>query len=306
MKRAILIFVLALIAALAGIAYWALAPETPQSVEQRISFLRPNMEVFEPNGDGPHPFVILVHGCGGLVGTHGKKDVLKNYAQVAQSAGYRAIVIDSFTPRSIDFETAISQVCSGMKLRGPTRAGDVVAAYAYAQSLPDTAKDGHVIAGWSHGGWTVMDLMTMDLRDRGPTSLTGFADVDISGLTGVYLTYPYCGFPATSHKRSWAHEPRTSVVLAENDIVVQTGKCAEALKRMNRDGVPLEVEVIEGVTHAFDESDQTEGSAFRFDETNAEKAAARFGSYLNDLKNGAEFPNSDRFFVDVAGAEQFE
>lgn len=289
-----------------AIAFLALKPPPTQTVMERIELLSPSFDVLIPEGDGPFPFVLLVHGCGGLVGTHGDKEIMNNYASEAQRQGYIAIVADSFSPRSIGFDDAIAKVCTGLKLRGKVRAGDVQAAYQFAQTHPQASQSGHVIAGWSHGGWSVMELMTMNLETSGPVSIEDPASGPLTGLEGVYLTYPYCGFPATADKKPWVRAPKTSIVLAEFDTVVSTAKCAKTLQRMDRDHVPLEVEVLKGVTHAFDENDQSAGSNFKYDEENAARAIVRFSSYLADLRSDAEFPNPDRFFVDVAGAEKFE
>jgi len=260
----------------------------PMSLEALNAQLEPGYQVFRPEGEGPFPVVVLHHGCGGLIGEQGDKDILFPYAEAAVSVGYIAIIVDSFRPRGIGFDEARATVCSGLRLRGQARAGDVAASLAYARSLPDAAPDGFVIAGWSHGGWAVMEAMIMDMRTEWPPSLTAPPGDALPPLAGVYLTYPYCGFPSRAPRRGWAAPVPADVVMAEHDSVSDVGRCDQAFERMRESGVRLEVELFEGVTHAFDESDQTATSVFVYDADAAAAAHARFGAFLEGLRAPGE------------------
>jgi dienelactone hydrolase len=277
-----------LIGVLAIVAFFAATRPAPMSLEALNAQLQPGYQLFRPEGDGPFPVAVLHHGCGGLIGEQGDKDVLIPYAEAAVSAGYIAIIVDSFRPRGIGFDEARATVCSGLQLRGRARAGDVAASLAYARSLPDAAPNGFVIAGWSHGGWAVMEAMIMDMRTDWPPSLTSPPGDALPPLAGVYLTYPYCGFPSRAPRRGWASAVPTDVVMAEYDSVSDVGRCHRAFDRMRESGVELEVELFEGVTHAFDESDQTATSVFVYDADAAAAAHARFGAFLEGLRASDE------------------
>lgn len=279
---------------LAGAAAWFLYPGPRTTLEEHVARLDGGFEFVLPDSEGPHPVVLLFHGCGGLVGEEGEKLIMQRYARTAAEAGYAAVIVDSFGPRGIGFHRAITRVCPGMRLRGPSRAADVLAAISYARSQPDIDASRIVLAGWSHGGWTVMDLMTMDLEHQWPATLRRPPGDILDGVTGLYLTYPFCGFPARSTSRDWQHFVPTSVVIAENDTVVRTEACSEALERMDTGGVVLEIEQFDGVTHAFDEEDHTAQSSFAYDEAATSRAHQRFASYLRDLEAGAPFPNPVR------------
>jgi dienelactone hydrolase len=301
-RKALLLVASGFLLLVAFIAAPVLYPGQRTSVNERIGLLEPSFNISLPEGDGPFPAVLMFHGCGGLVGPTAEKDIMDNYAREATESGYVAIIVDSFTPRAIDFDDAIGRVCSGLALRGRTRAGDVVAAVAYAKSRDDIDKSAIVLAGWSHGGWTVIEAMTMDMADTWPAALERPESNVMDDIRGVYLTYPYCGFPSTGNRNPWVQTPLTSVVVAENDTVVGLEKCIETLQFMDASGVPLEVEVFRHVTHAFDESDQTDESSFVYVEAEAQRAINRFGSFLSDVERDAPFPNPDRFFVDVPPA----
>jgi dienelactone hydrolase len=277
-----------LIGLLAVAAFLIMTRPTPMSLEALNAQLEPGYQIYRPEGEGPFPVTVLHHGCGGLIGEHDDKDILIPYAEAAVSAGYIAIIVDSFRPRGIGFDEARATVCSGLQLRGRARAGDVAASLAYARSLPDAAPDGYVIAGWSHGGWAVMEAMIMDMRTDWPPSLTEPPGDALPPLAGVYLTYPYCGFPSRAPRRGWANPVPADVVLAEYDSVSDVGRCHQAFERMRESGVELEVDLFEGVTHAFDESDQTATSVFVYNAEAAAAAHARFGAFLERLRTPDE------------------
>ena len=257
-----------------------------QSVEERIALLEPSYKIVKPEGDGPFPVVLLFHGCGGLVGADGPKEIMDRYAAAATEVGYAALIVDSFTPRGITFGKQTKKVCSGRRLLGGKRAGDVVASLAYAMELPYAEPDGFVLAGWSHGGWTVMDAMVSDLKRSWPRGLQRPPADLYDHVAGVYLTYPYCGFPAKGRKEGWSHPIPAHIVVAGNDIVAKPKPCEEAFANMARSGVPFEITRFETMTHAFDEEDQTPTSPFVYDPEATEEALDVFRDFLTGRAAG--------------------
>ncbi|MEQ8935028.1 MAG: dienelactone hydrolase family protein [Amphiplicatus sp.] len=272
----------------AALALAAAACGEEQTVAERNALLAPAYQLFEPEGDGPFPVAILVPGCGGLFGDEGPKEIMRDYAREATLRGYIALVVDSFTPRDIGFDKARKLVCAGVMLRGAYRAGDILAAIDYARSLPNASPDGYVIAGWSHGGWAVMDAMTFDMASNGPPGLVDPPRNALAAIDGVYLTYPYCGFGARTNKHRWTKAPAVSIVVVEGDTVSSAESCTKAFVNMRKSGVTLDIEMFRGVTHAFDESDQTAKSKFVYDEAVAGRAHRRFGDFLDAAAQSAE------------------
>ena len=254
------------------------------TVKEHAAFLEKSFQIRKPAGSGPFPAVLLFHGCGGLVGEESEKRIMPDYARAAVEAGFAVIIVDSLRPRGIGFDQARKTVCKGLRLRGRNRAGDVVAAVYYAKGLSFVAPEKIVLAGWSHGGWAVMETMIMDLETDWPPSLQKPAPGALDGVVAVYLTYPYCGFPSRAPQRRWARRARTSVVLAELDEVAKRKPCERAFVRMQESGVSLDVEIYASQTHAFDEADQTEHSEFIYDSAATERAHARFKGFLLNLR----------------------
>jgi dienelactone hydrolase len=256
---------------------------TADTLESRSALIVPALTVLTPEGDGPFPVVLLFHGCGGLVGQQGPKPIMDDYAKAAVAAGWAAVIVDSFKPRGIGAWRAVRSVCSGFELRGRARAGDVFASLEHLRRQPWVTGEHIVLAGWSHGGWAVMEALIGDpARDR-PPRLKGLPEDVLASVAGVYLTYPYCGFPAGTRSKPWVIDVPGSIVLASDDEVAKRSDCEQAFASIEAGGVTLDIDIFENVTHAFDESDQIQDSDFVFDAAATARAHARFAAFLQAL-----------------------
>lgn len=218
------------------------------SLDQRIAALSAHWELHLPEGPGPFPVIVQLHGCGG------KKPFQTTWAQVARNAGAAVIVIDSHKHRGISRLMAYGGVCTGAMLQGRERAGDLFAALAWArrQSWADPSK--MIAAGWSHGGWTISDALSF--RDHAEmVRATGLADLDeepLAGLRGVFLVYPYLGV-GTIRGRRWRLAPRTVAIIGGKDSIAGGWLPMSQLDRVRLGGTPVDIKVFETATHAFDE-----------------------------------------------------
>lgn len=243
------------------------------TLADRWKLLEPRMTVVGPDDDRPRPAVILFHGCGGL------RDHLPRYAAAARATGWRAFIVDSYGPRGWSREFALLTVCTGLMLRGDKRAGDVLAALDGVSRRRDVDPTKIALAGWSHGGWGIMEAMSADRR---PRSL-GLADpgaVDLSGVLAVYLAYPYIGPAALNRMRPWKHCPKTLAVISRRDHLT-TVRNAENVHAMVRNcGADVETWIAEG-THAFDEPGAS--PPMRYHAELADEAERRFVALLKDV-----------------------
>ncbi len=240
------------------------------------SLLAPHIEVFLPEGDGPFPAVVLMHGCGG------RQPMYDRYAALAVEAGVAAIVPDSFAPRGISRAEALTYVCTGALLQGRERAGDLAVVLDWAKEHPLVDSANLAVAGWSHGGWTIMDLMTMDLaRGRGPQGLSDPPDDALAGVNAAFLIYPYCAFPALSRDRLMLHPASIDAVIGSDDRVVGLADCASTFAREAEQGREVSWEIWAGLGHSFDDPDQPAMLAqLRYDEDAAARLEQAFSDFL--------------------------
>lgn len=239
----------------------------------RWSMLAPSIFVVGPDDDQPRPAVILFHGCGGL------RDHLPRYAGAARAAGWRAFIIDSYAPRGWSNSFALATVCTGLLLQGWQRAGDVLAAVHGVSRRPDVDASRVVLAGWSHGGWGIMEAMSSE-RAAGQLGLADPGAVPLVGVIGTWLAYPYVGVAAFNRMRPWRHCPKTVAVISRRDHLT-TVRNAERVHEMVRNcGAEIETWIADG-SHAFDEP--RAAGPMRYHPELAAEAERRFVALLNDV-----------------------
>ena len=239
----------------------------------RWARLEPFVTVVGPDDDRPRPAVLLFHGCGGLRGH------LPKYAEAAKAAGWRAFIVDSYAPRGWSRTFAMATVCTGVLLRGYERAGDVLAAIAAMSRRRDVDATCLAVAGWSHGGWSIMEAMSEDLSRPGAVGLADATSVDLTSVKAAFLAYPYVGFAAVNRMRPWRHCPKVLAVVARTDHLT-TVRNAERVHDMVRNcGAEVETWVADG-THSFDEP--MTAPPMRYDAALSHEALLRFARLLED------------------------
>jgi dienelactone hydrolase len=218
-----------------------------QDLAELTGVLVTHLRVVRPDGPGPFPVVVQMHGCGGV------QPMQDAYAEAAREVGVAAVIVDSLTPRDISRREAQLTVCTGMRLRGAERAGDlsVVLNWLSAQSWADMGRVG--AAGWSHGGWSIMEALA-----AGPAEGVAI-DPHVTGLKLVALVYPYAGPLARTRRYGWGEaRPRVVACLAGRDAVV--GKIAprRALERLKADGLEVRILDLPEATHCFDDANASD------------------------------------------------
>jgi len=107
--------------------------------------------LIKPEGNGPFPAVVLLHGCEGM-GEAGS-DSYNRWASRLKSWGYLTLQVDSFGPRGDSF------ICSNddlMKKYVPKRAMDAHDAQSYLAGLRFVDPKRIAVVGWSHGALSVI------------------------------------------------------------------------------------------------------------------------------------------------------
>lgn len=208
--------------------------------------------VFKPSGPGPFPVALILHGCGG------KTPFLEAYARVAVEAGWAAVVVDSLKPRGMSTLDGKLFVCTGMTLQGLKRSADIFAMLAWLERQPWADPEQLFLAGWSHGGWSIMDGYAIGAN---AARATGISDADPVKLRrrvkGALLVYPYAAYPSLTSRHGWGADfespPKVFSVVAGRDQVVGWKYPQKALERLKRDGLAVDTVFYADATHAFDD-----------------------------------------------------
>ena len=210
-------------------------------LDAQAALLLPHMTVVKPDGAGPFPVVVQLHGCGGI------QPMQHRYAETARAAGVAVVVADSLAHRSIGRREAQLTVCTGLRLRGAERAIDLVAILHWLQGQPWADTDRIGVAGWSHGGWAIMEAMAEARSEPGAAEL-------LAKVKLAVLIYPYAGPPNRTHLGGWgANRPKVHALIGGKDAVVGQLLPKRALARIAGDGVEVETLFMPEATHCFDD-----------------------------------------------------
>ncbi|MEM8987814.1 MAG: prolyl oligopeptidase family serine peptidase [Pseudomonadota bacterium] len=247
----------------------------------RIALLEPAVDVQTPDdGEGPFPLAIQFHGCAGP-----RAPFQQQWADVALSAGYAVMIVDSVGPRGFDREGALDKVCTGKTLLGQERAGDVLAAIAMAARDERIDRTKIVLAGWSHGGWSIMDYFAYgDKAPAGvaaPAAGAAFPALDIAGAVFVY---PYCGPAARSRYQAWEKTPPLLAIVAGADTMVDPKPCIAFFEERKTAGDPVNLVVYPNAEHVFDDPYLEPDYIEDFDAGLRDDAVEKYRSFLLGLR----------------------
>jgi dienelactone hydrolase len=186
-------------------------------------------KLYRPEGRGPFPAVVLLHGCTGLgAGSTG----LENVAGLLRSSGYVVLVVNSFSWRGV------SNLCGNLG-GSPTpseRVEDAMGASRYLSSLSfvDSTRIG--LVGWSHGGITALETWA-----RGSAAPGG------APFAAVAAYYPYCA----GEDVGGARVPLL-IIIGERDDWCPAALCQRLVAQAASQGRDAAVRTYPGATHAFD------------------------------------------------------
>jgi dienelactone hydrolase len=149
-------------AALAGTAAAAEQVDIPQPDAPLHGIL------FRPEGAGPFPGVVALHGCESLVNRSGKMAPhFADWGERLVAAGLAVVFPDSFGSRGLRTQCRVQE----RKVRSEhERVADLDAARRWLQSQPWTIKDRVSVVGWANGGMASLWAVRPHLmpRDGGP------------------------------------------------------------------------------------------------------------------------------------------
>lgn len=196
--------------------------------------------LFKPQGQGPFPAIVAMHGCSGLWSskTVGLSPRHADWGRRLSALGYVVIFPDSYGSRDLG-----PQCKNDDREVEPyrERVEDANAARRYLQTLPYVKPAAIALLGWSNGGSSV--LYTVRPKDRPKAGSPDFR--------AAVAFYPGCS--AMADKGDWATRIPLLIVMGDADDWTPAKPC-KALAAANADRVRLIL--YPGAYHDFDNEAQ--------------------------------------------------
>jgi dienelactone hydrolase len=180
--------------------------------------------LYRPDGPGPFPAVVLLHGCSGIIRTE------FGWASEIQKMGYAALIVDSFRPRGH------TEICTDF--RRVTRRERVLDAYGalrWLRAQPFVDRRRIAVAGWSNGAFAV--LQVIDAARERPAG----------EFRAAIAVYPDCRFDRTT--RFYAP---LLILIGGRDDWTPAASCRELVASPDARPAPVLLHVYLEAYHSFD------------------------------------------------------
>jgi len=153
MRNALAIVVSVALAAGVAFAASAAAAPAPETIDIPRDDGALKAVVFRPDGAGPFPAVVGMHGCTGLFRNGAVAPRYRDWAQHLTKAGFVVLYPDSYGSRGLGSQCTVR---NGAVRTDRERVADANAARRWLQHQPYVEPDKVALLGWSNGGISVL------------------------------------------------------------------------------------------------------------------------------------------------------
>jgi dienelactone hydrolase len=209
----------------------------PHQVEIPYSNGTLHAQLYKPDGDGPFPTVIALHGCGGLAGH--SEPVLPRYRDWAEQLvkdGQAVLLPDSYGSRELGPQCRVKE----RTVRGRReRVEDVAAARKWLLQQSWVARERISLMGWAGGGSALLWAVR-------PQSLTRDIAPDFRSAIAFY---PDCRISAGL---GWSARVPTLILIGGKDDVASPPACRQMIDGARGRSALTRFVVYPGAYHDFD------------------------------------------------------
>ena len=196
-------------------------------------------ELLKPDGAGPFPAVVALHGCGGLYGKSGWLSRRhQDWAERLTENGFIVLLPDSFGSRGLGPQCRTGERAARASRE---RIGDAIAAGEYLKTRPDVKPDAISLLGWSNGGTTVLYTLRENARREDQLFAKAVA------------FYPGCRVPF--ERGNWHTRTPLLLLIGEADDWTPAEPCRRLVGAAQSTGEPVSIVTYPGAYHEFDAPD---------------------------------------------------
>jgi dienelactone hydrolase len=188
-------------------------------------------DLVKPDGVGPFPAVIVLHGCAGMHDTTKRKLVDELVVW-----GYAILLVDSYATRRIEPEQACTSL--GAFAAFAKRRRDAYGALVFlgSQSFADPHRV--AVVGFSAGAWVTLSMAE-------PNSFELFEPPSNLRFRAAAAFYPPCGGAGVRPAIP------TLIFIGASDDWTPAADCSNKVAGWGNDGPPVELVVYPGTYHGF-------------------------------------------------------
>jgi dienelactone hydrolase len=230
------------LAAIAGLTLLVVGPlahaaPAPQQVDIASSSGILRAELYKPEGDGPFPTVIALHGCGGLAGH--SEPVLPRYRDWAEQlvkSGRAVLLPDSYGSRGLGPQCRVKERRLTARRE---RVADILAARQWLMQQSWVAHDRISLIGWANGASALLWAVRPQLSRRG-------LEPDFRSAIAFY---PNCQLSAGL---GWSARVPTLLLIGAKDDVSSPPACRQMIDGARGRSALTRIVVYPGAYHDFD------------------------------------------------------
>jgi dienelactone hydrolase len=210
---------------------------SPQQVDIPAGSETLRAELYKPDGDGPFPTVIALHGCGGLSGH--SEPVLPRYRDWAEQlvkSGHAVLLPDSYGSRELGPQCRVKE---RQILARRERGADITAARQWLEQQPWAAHDRISLIGWANGASALLWAVRPQLSSRGTEP----------DFRSAIAFYPDCRI---SLGLGWSARVPTLLLIGAKDDVSSAAACRQMVDGARGRSALTRIEIYPSAAHDFD------------------------------------------------------
>jgi len=194
-------------------------------------------QLYKPDGDGPFPVVIALHGCGGLAGhSEPVQPRYRDWAEQLLKAGTAVLLPDSYASRELGPQCRVRE--RRVQARRE-RVADIMASRQWLVQQPWAARDRISLLGWANGASALLWAVRPQLSSR---------KVEPDFRSAIAF-YPDCRI---SSGLGWSARVPTLVLIGAKDDVSSPPACRQMVDGAHGRSALARIVVYPSAYHDFD------------------------------------------------------
>jgi dienelactone hydrolase len=210
---------------------------SPHQVDIPLSSGVLHAQLYKPDGDGPFPVVIALHGCGGLAGHSGPvQPRYRDWAEQLLSGGKAVLLPDSYGSRELGPQCRVKERHVHARRE---RVADIMASRQWLVQQPWAARDRISLLGWANGASALLWAVRPQLSSH-------HVEPDFRSAIAFY---PDCRI---SSGLGWSARVPTLLLIGAKDDVSSPPACRQMVDGARGRSALARIVVYPGAYHDFD------------------------------------------------------